>query len=268
MIMESTSLVKALALLEATAVEAAGRSLATLAAEVGIPKPTAHRILKTLTTLGYLERGPQGVYRQTPKVQRLVSNNASDRLLTAADTALRRLHEETRETVNLAELRSDQIVYLQVLESTQPLRRVATPNSVDPFHSTALGRAIVSHLPEAERDSLVRRANLEKRTRHTNVDPASLAGVLTQAARDGYALEVDETDIGVTCIGAPVIENGVAIGAISISVPTVRATGEALNNLIEKVRRTAREVSSKLKSPEKKGSARAYAGTSQPEPQS
>ena len=265
--MESTSLVKALALLEATAADSAGRSLAALASEVGMPKPTAHRILKTLATLGFLERGPQGVYRQTPKVQRLVSNDASGRLLSTADTSLRRLHEDTQETVNLGVLRSDQIVYLQVLESTRPLRRVATPNSVDPFHSTALGRAIVSNLPVADGEALVRRANLEKHTQHTNVDPTSFSGILAQATRDGYALEVDETDIGVTCIGAPVVENNLAIGAISISVPTVRATGDALTTLIEKVRRTAQEVSNRLKTPAKK-SARKHDRKPQLEPQS
>jgi IclR family acetate operon transcriptional repressor len=56
--MESTSLTKALGLLEATAGHPAGRSLADLAAEVGMPKPTAHRILKSLTALGYLEPRP------------------------------------------------------------------------------------------------------------------------------------------------------------------------------------------------------------------
>ena len=250
--MESTSLVKALAILEATAADPAGRSLAALSVEVGLPKPTAHRILKTLVTLGYLERSELGGYRQTPRVQRLVSNDQSRRLATLADPILRKLHERTQETVNLGVLRGDQIVYLQVLESTQPLRRVATPNSVDPFHTTALGRAIVSRLPAPERDALVRRAKLETRTPHSNVDPGSLVGILAQAASDGYALEVDETDLGVTCIGAPVLEDGVAVGAISISVPTVRATGEALSQLIDQVRLAAREVSEAMHAPVKK----------------
>lgn len=247
--METSSLVKSLALLEATAADATGKSLATLAAEVGVPKPTAHRILKTLTTLGYLERFPQGIYRQTPKVRQLVAGEVSQRLLSRAEPVLRRLHDETHETINLGVLRSDQIVYLRVLESTHPLRRVVTPNSVDPFYSTALGRAIVSHLPEAEREALIQRVRLERRTASTNVAPKTLAKILARAARDGYALEVDETDVGVTCIGAPILEEGTAIGAISISVPTARASGEALSGLVEKVRRGAQLVSRQLGAP-------------------
>ena len=82
--MELTSLSKALGLLEATAGHADGRTLADLAAEVGMPKPTAHRILKTLTTLGYLERPSAGVYRQSMQANRLVSDEATRRLTDAA----------------------------------------------------------------------------------------------------------------------------------------------------------------------------------------
>ena len=244
--MESTSLVKALAVLEATAVNASGRTLAALSQEVGLPKSTAHRILKTFVSLGYLDQTATGVYRQTPRVQRLVSNDPSERLAATAEQVLHDLHQSTQETVNLGVLRGDQIVYLRVLESTRPLRRVATPNSVDPFHTTALGRAIVSHLPAAERDGLIRRAKLEPRTPHSNIDPKSLAEILQQAAKDRYALEVDETDVGVTCIGAPIVENGIALGAISISVPTVRATGESLTCLIRQVCQAAQEIVERL----------------------
>ena len=89
--MESNSLTKALGLLEATAGHPEGRSLAELASEVGMPKPTAHRILKTLTALGYLERPASGVYRQSPQVKRLVSDAAVRRLIDAATRPLREL---------------------------------------------------------------------------------------------------------------------------------------------------------------------------------
>lgn len=249
--MESTSIVKALALLESTASEPLGRSLGALAAEVGLAKPTAHRILKTLTALGYLERSEQGVYRQTPHVQRLVSNDRTGQILAQAGPVLRKLHDATQETVNLGILRNDRIVYLQVLESPQPLRRVATPNSVDTFYTTALGRAIVSCLPDAQREELLRRVKLEPLTPHSNINRTALTGILDQAREDGYALEVDETDVGVTCIGAPVLDGGVPVAAISISVPTARATGDALPRLIDQVRAAARQVTRRVEFPDK-----------------
>jgi IclR family acetate operon transcriptional repressor/IclR family KDG regulon transcriptional repressor len=244
--MESTSIVKALALLEAVASEPTGRSLGSLASEVHLTKPTAHRILKTLTQLGYLERGENGTYRQAPGVQRLVSNDRLEQLLSAAGPVLRDLHETTRETVNLGVLRHHLVVYLQVLESPLPLRRVATPNSVDPFYCTALGRAIVSHLSPAARENLIRRTSLSQLTPHTNVDRNALGEILARAARDGFALEVDETDVGVTCVAAPVLEGDVAIAAISISAPTARVTRDRLPALIRQTRKAAAQVSTEL----------------------
>jgi DNA-binding IclR family transcriptional regulator len=244
--MKPPSLVKAFALLEATATEPAGRSLAALATEVGLPKPTAHRILKALAEMGYLERTSLGVYRQTPKVWQLVSNDRAERLMAIAEPLLRQLHAVTQETVNLGVLRGDRVVYLQVLESTQPLRRVATPNSADPFHTTALGRAIASHLPADERAALVARATFEQRTPHTTMSPDAVEAILDQAAGDGYALEVDETDLGVTCVGAPILHEGLAVAAVSISVPSARATGELLNDIIVQLRRIAKHISQQL----------------------
>jgi DNA-binding IclR family transcriptional regulator len=245
-IMESTSLVKALGLLEATASSSAGRSLAELATEVGVPKPTAHRILKTLTSLGFLERGAGGIYRQTAKVQQLVSSDASERLLEIAEPLLRKLHGRTLETVNLGVLRYDRVVYVRVLESPQPLRRVATPDSVDPFHSTALGRAIAAFLPTPQLESLLKQARLQPATHRTLTNLDSLRSLLARVARLGYALEVDETDVGVTCIGAPVLVTSEPRAAISLSLPTARATTEVKPLLIKQVQATARKLGSLL----------------------
>jgi DNA-binding IclR family transcriptional regulator len=225
--MESTSLTKALGLLEATAGHPAGRSLADLAAEVGMPKPTAHRILKTLTALGYLERPGSGVYRQSPRVNRLVSDAAVRRLVDAAARPLRDLHAQTQETVNLGMLRHDRVLYLDVIECTLPLRRVAARTS-DPFHTTALGRAVASRLPEEHRARLLARAKLDR------------------ARRQGYVVEENETDLGVACIGAAVGAGDEVAGAISVSLPTARLDAANRRRLIDLVRRTARTISARL----------------------
>jgi DNA-binding IclR family transcriptional regulator len=244
--MESTSLTKALGLLEATAGHPDGRSLADLAAEVGMPKPTAHRILKTLTALGYLERPASGVYRQSPQVQRLVSDAAVRRLIDAASRPLRELHAKTHETVNLGILRHDRVIYLDVLECTLPLRRVATRTS-DPFHTTALGRAIAARLPADRRSRLLARARLERRTAATIADRRRLVAEIERAAKQGYAIEENETDVGVACIGAAICAGDEAVGAISVSLPLARLDAASRRRLVELVRKTARTISARLK---------------------
>ncbi|MFM8952022.1 MAG: IclR family transcriptional regulator [Planctomycetaceae bacterium] len=244
--MESTSLTKALGLLEATAGHPGGRSLADLAAEVGMPKPTAHRILKTLTALGYLERPAAGVYRQSLQVKRLVSDAGMRRLIDAAARPLRDLHAKTQETVNLGTLRHDRVLYLEVIESTLPLRRVATRTS-DPFHTTALGRAIASRLPADRRDRLLAQAKLGRRTTATVTDRRRLAAAIDAAARHGYAIEENETDVGVACIGVPVMAGDEVVGAISVSLPTARLDAAGRRRLVALVQKAARTISARLK---------------------
>ena len=244
--MESTSLTKALGLLEATAGHPDGRSLADLAAEVGMPKPTAHRILKSLTTLGYLERPASGVYRQSPQVKRLVSDAAVRRLIDAAARPLRDLHAQTKETVNLGRLRHDRVLYLDVLECTLPLRRVATRTS-DPFHTTALGRAIASRLPADRRNRLLAKAKLTRRTSATIIDRRRLAAEIDKAAKQGYAIEENETDVGVSCIGVPICAGDEVVGAISVSLPTARLDAASRRRLVDLVRKTAASISTRLK---------------------
>ena len=243
--MEFSALTKALGLLEATAGHPEGRSLADLAAEVGVPKPTAHRILNSLTTLGYLEKPVAGMYRQSVNAKRLVSDAAARRLLSAAAGPLRRLHTQTKETVNLGMLRHDRVLYLEVLECLLPLRRISNRSS-DPFHTTALGRSIAAFLPAQKLKKLLARARMEQRTPATITDRERLQVVLDEVAGTGHAIEVDETDIGVTCIGAPVFAGEAVAGAISMSVPTVRATGADRDRLVELLREAARATTAAL----------------------
>lgn len=246
--MESSAVVKAFALLEASASVPSGLALGDLAAIVGLNKPTAHRILKTLSALGYVEKSGFGQYRQTAQVRRLIGPAEDERLLTAAGPYLQRLHRDTQETINLGVLRSGRIVYLEVLESPQPLRRVATPNSVDPFFSTALGRAIVALLSTPQRDLLLASGPWQPRTASTLVDPEALRAELSRVARQGYALEKDQTDVGVTCIGVPILNSGSPIAAVSVSLPSARADSATETKLVEAVRATARKIERQLTS--------------------
>lgn len=246
--MESTLIVKTLALLEATAGHSDGRSLADLAAEVGLTKPTAHRILKTLVALGYMERGAgNGVYRQTGSARRLTGTSDDRRLVRAAEKPLKALHEQTGETVNLGVLRNGRVVYLTVLESPQMLRRTVNPSMTDPFACTALGRAIAAHLPAERQAYLLKHTVVERRTPHTTVEPAELAARLADAATAGYAVEENETDLGVMCVGAPVFDARGVAGAVSVSAPTVRVTAATRARLVAGVRTATDAISQTLR---------------------
>ncbi|MCC7087224.1 MAG: IclR family transcriptional regulator [Pirellulales bacterium] len=244
--MESSILVKAFALLEATAERPSTKSLGDLASTVGLTKSTAHRILRTLRALGYVERLRGGQYRQTGQVLRLVAGADERRLIQASDALLSQLHASTRETVNLGVLRQGNVVYVKVLESPLPLRRVVEPNSTDPFYSTALGRAIVAHLPIEQRELLLSSVQLVKHTPATVTDTDTLQAILDQVYQQGYSLEQDQTDLGVTCIGAAIFQAHLPIAAVSLSIPTARFSLEYEMQLVSAVRSTASQITRQL----------------------
>lgn len=243
---ESSVLTKVFGLLEATAGHADGRPLAELAAEVSLAKPTAHRILKTLVALGYMERLDGGVYRQTGHLKRLVSADDDRRLVKLADRPLKELWEATGETVNLGVLRLGRVAYLTVLESRQSLRRSVVPGMTDPFASTALGRAIAAHLPDDRVNYLLKTTPLEKRTPHTVVAAAALKKLFAAARERGYAIEENETDLGVMCVGAPIFDRSGVAAAVSVSAPIARAGGER-EKWVRLVRQTADRITARLK---------------------
>ena len=229
--MESTVLVKAFALLEALSAAQRAMPLATLAEQCGLAKPTAHRVLGDLARMGYVQRVSTGVYRLSEKFQRLAAGREAA-LVAAAEPILEQLQARADETINLGVMRRDRVVYLRVLESRHALRRVAGPDSVDPIHSTALGRAIVSRLPESAWDRVLADVLREGRTPRTVTDPDELRRVFRRAKRNGYAEEVDENDLGVMCLAAPVCDAEGVAAAISISAPSARVDRQRRRDLI------------------------------------
>ncbi|MCH9656879.1 MAG: IclR family transcriptional regulator [Planctomycetes bacterium] len=242
---EATSLGKAFHVLEVMATSSDTLTLLEIVQELGFHKPTVHRILSELVELGYVNRVEKGIYQITPKLRRLALGGLDDRLIEIADPCLRALHDETGETVNLGVLRGTNIRYLRVLESTHPLRRIVEPNSNDPFYSTSLGRAITLQLSDDEWDALIERTRLIARTTETVIDATQLRKIHQRVQQDGFSVEQDQNDVGVTCIGAPVYEEEI-IAAISLSVPTARADAKALQRFIKAVVRTARQISKQI----------------------
>ncbi|WP_437194029.1 IclR family transcriptional regulator [Planctomicrobium sp. SH527] len=244
--MDTSSLGKAFHVLEVLAAADGQMPLVAIVTELGYHKPTVHRLLQELVSLGYVSRVEKGKYQITPKLRRLTLGRLDDRLAEVADRFLRELHDKTGETVNLGVLRGVNVRYLQVLESRHPFRRVVEPNSTDPFYSTALGRVLTARLDDVEWDALITRTKLVARTPFTTVVPEELTSIHQLVRENGYAIEQDQNDIGVTCIGAPVFENNEVVAAVSISLPTARVNLNSQQSLIDAVVETARQISSQL----------------------
>jgi DNA-binding IclR family transcriptional regulator len=207
---------------------AAPVSLAALTEESRLPKPTIYRILQSLRTLGYVERAdPSGSYVLT---ERLVLLNQNGRYQNAREKALplmRRLHRSFNETVNLGLLEGVFVNYLHVLETTQPLRWIVKPGARDPFHTTALGRAIVARFPEARQQVLLRKA-----MPRTHLLRQKMQGALAATGTRGWAIDHEESAVGVVCVALSLEDWGEPDAALSVSVPAQRFTPALLTQIV------------------------------------
>jgi DNA-binding IclR family transcriptional regulator len=244
--MESSVLVKTFLLLEALAREEEPVTLASLSEQLELAKPTVHRLMGNLISLGYVERIGTGRYQLTDKLRSLGAGRTHRQLLNTAEPILLDLHSKTGETVNLGELRRDQIIYLRVLESAHPLRRVIEAGEKHQALSTALGRAIIANLPPDEQDRFFDRVTVTAQTTETIADIKMLRGLIAQVNEMGYAFERDENELGVTCFGAPVFDGSEVVAAISMSVPSARVDDTNETGLIEATKQAAAKLSRAL----------------------
>ncbi len=238
-IMKETSLVKGVLLLESLAALDSEATLAQLVEATGIVKPTAHRLLQSLVQLGYVQHRAGGFYQLTGRLGVVANGFGNSNLCHQAMPILQQVSQQTGETINLGVLRKTRIAYLIVLECQHALRRVASPGRTDPFYCTALGRAIVAHLPLPQQEQMLKSTEIAPRTEQTVTDRGQLREILEKVRQDGWAVEVDQNDLGVTCVSAPVFSGDQVLAAVSLSVPTIRSDGDRRKELVKAVRDTA-----------------------------
>ncbi len=198
-------------------------TLTEIAERVGLNKSRVFRLLHSLAVRGYVERSTDGI-RYTLGVK-IIERAACVRrdLRQLALPFMQRLHTQFNETVNLAILDRGEVLYIEMLESSHPFRMAAAVGSRSPWHSTALGKAMVSYLPEEERRPLLQAERLVQLTERTLTDRERLARELERVRRRGYAVDEGETEPGAACIGAPILNReGRPVAALSLSGPVER----------------------------------------------
>ncbi len=233
------SLERAFALLELLALHPRGMALTELAETTGLHKSTVHRLLGSLFSLGYVVKDSgSGHYRLTYKLLTL-SNGILDGIdvLSAAKPHLDRLSEETGEIVHLMVPEGSDGVY--IYKSEPPLIQGQMRSRVGlraPLACTAAGKAILATLPQEEVGRLWALAPPTPLTRSTLTQQGSLLAQLREIQDKGWAVDDEENEVGVKCVGASIPDyQGRALAAISISANAARMTSLLLETLIPKL---------------------------------
>ena len=227
-----------------------GIGLSEIATTLEIPKSSAHGLLATLMSRGYLRSGRHDrTYRLGVRVFELGSGYMADTdWLADGQEVVRELAHACDETVHLAILAGDEVLYVAKEEGTNTIRMVSAMGKRFPAHGTGVGKMLLSTLDPADLDQIYAPdRTLSPLTAHTITDPAAFRQELAQCRRRGYATDFEESTPGLCCLAAPIYDsNGSAVAAISVSVPTVRFTAERKAELRQLVLQSAKRLSRTL----------------------
>lgn len=224
-------------------------TLSEIHRELNYPKSSLFVLLRTLVARGWVETDRRGTGYSIGVRALLVGTSYLDRdpVIRAATRVLELLRTEVNETVHLARLDGADVVYLASRESAHHLRLTSRVGRRVPAHATALGKALLAGLTDAEADALLP-ARLEAITPRTIVDRGRLFAELAEIRELGYAAERGQNTPGLGCFAVALDYRVPPTDAISCSVPYSRLDdAEHAAQVLAAVRRHADELSTLLR---------------------
>lgn len=227
-------------------------SLAELCVALGQNKTTVFRMLRTLEEFGYLTKDA-ATGRYALGLRLLSLGGAAVRQETLRWQALAPLQDlvrDTGETVHVGVLHRTEAVCVQAVEGTRLVRMHAFVGKRTPAHASALGKTVLAWRSEAEVRALFEGRMLQPFTPNTITDVEALVANLAATRARGYAMDEEEIELGLRCIGAPIFDGaGRASAALAVSVPATRLDAARIAALVPMVRGTAEQISRMLGGP-------------------
>jgi DNA-binding IclR family transcriptional regulator len=229
-------------LLDALAGHGAPVNLKQLATQTRLHPSTAHRILGVMVENRLVDRIEPGTYRLGIRLLEL-GNLVKSRISVRQEALphMQRLHQQLGETVNLSVRHDDEVVYVERTSASNSMMRVIhIIGARAPLHITAVGKIFLSSDGPEKSLQYIRRTGLPKYTENTLTDAGSLAQELENIRRQGYALDNEEAEKGVSCIGAGIYnDEGRLVAGLSVSAPSDRLD----KAWAAQVKRTAERIS-------------------------
>lgn len=240
---------RAVSILNAFTAEEHELGVTELSGKLGLHKSTVHRFMVNLDAAGMVERNPRtGRYRLGMRIFELGGlvkqrMNLWDEALPFLESLVR----DTGETGHLAVLDGGEAIYIERVEARRALRVPSAIGRGYPAHATNLGKVLLADLEPERVAEIIRERGLSAYTPHTIVDEATLDHELVRIRERGYAIDNEEYDEGLRCIGAPVRDHtGRVVAALGIGGPVTRITPARVEELATLVMAAASGLSRRL----------------------
>ena len=238
----STSLLKTLSILDQFA-KNDELGIKELSVSTGIPASTVQRIVNTLVMRQYLEQNPYTLkYSLGIALYNLCGNYSNNKKwIEQVQLQMEHLVDLHKETVNLAVLQDDHIVYLTKADSPQVLRPNFTVGAHYPVLTTSLGRCLLAFQPKAKLEKWFASNGI------SNEEAAKYNDLFAEIRKNGYAVEDEKFQVGLFCIAAPVFQgNNQIVAAMSMTIPKARLDFSNLSSMIQDLKETANHASSEI----------------------
>jgi IclR family acetate operon transcriptional repressor len=233
---------KAFSVLEVVSLNPEATRMAEIIRGTGMTKPTAHRVVNMLLDMGFLER--DGL--DTGFIEGAGLVDLAHRTLAAAaprslrHSILQGISELVGETVNYGVLSGSEVLYLDRVEAKWPLGLRFDAGSRVPAHCTAVGKLLLSRMPDSDLRALVESMPMSAYTANTITAVEPLLSTLANMRRDGIGTDDQEFMHGVVCVSVPVVDdNGRCFGGIAVSAPEARMTLNQMLTYVPQMRKAA-----------------------------
>jgi DNA-binding IclR family transcriptional regulator len=243
-----TALQRGLRLLTLFANAERGLSASEVGKQSGLPVSTVHRFLANLESSGFLNCSEDGTYHLG-----VVCFGLGHAALAQLDIRrlslpyLRELNQKTRETIHLTVRHGVSAVYVEKLDSQEPVRIYSRIGASVPLYSSAVGKVMLAYMPIQEREKLLSQVELKRFTPNTIGSLQELVTYLQKVRRQGFAYDLEENEPHIRCIAAPIWDHVGAVNAsLSITGPAVRMSTTRLRELAPFVAEAGVKISRQL----------------------
>lgn len=243
-----TALQRGLRLLHLFSESPRGLTAKQVAALSRLPVSTVHRFLANLVTAGFLNRDGEGTHHlgiACFSIGQAAVGQLDIRRLSLP--YLRELNQQTRETIHLTVRHGLSAVYVEKLDSPEPVRIHSRIGAAVPLHCTAVGKVMLAYMPPEEQDRIISQIDLKRLTPNSVGNVQELRTELYRVRKNGYACDLEEHELHIRCVAAPIWDHtGSVQSSVSITAPTLRMPVTRLRQLAPLIQAAGLNISTEL----------------------